>query len=221
MRKSIICAVFLCTSLFSFAQSPEVKVLPESTIGKFIATQQEIKAKEYVFPERIYDARVDTVSESIVVQLLGLRGNGKRLKNRGKLLIYDVVEERVKWSKRLSYRKNRIHLFRSTVIQTKTGIDSKIRGMDIETGEKLWQAVNTISLIDPAAQTGIGYKHTGSGRYDNTLEGIDLQTGKVMWQREISREYGWSDAFQLNDSADGDYGSDFGGIAMPLNKLLY
>jgi outer membrane protein assembly factor BamB len=193
----IISGLFLVATL-SFAQSLDVKVLSERTIGKIMATQEKIKAREYIFPERIYHAHIDTVSKLMTIQLLGLSPNGKSMKNRGKMLIYDAIEEKVKWSKRLSYRKNSIHRFGSTVIYTKTGADSKSRGLDIETGKKLWQANNIIHFVDPAAQIGIGY--TGSDKYDNTLEGIDLKTGKSLWQRELNREYGWNDVFQLNDS---------------------
>ncbi|MDR2927947.1 MAG: hypothetical protein LBV41_07095 [Cytophagaceae bacterium] len=198
MKKLFTAAALFTIAICALAQLPEVKIFPESTVGKNIATQEDIKAKEYIFPERIYDVHIDTVSQSIVVQLLGLRSNGLQLKNRGELLVYDMVGEKVKWSKKIAYQNSRIYSFGSTVIHKKTGINNKINSLDIETGKKQWKAVNSLSLINHDTQTGIGYKQPGG--YSNTVEGINLQTGKTLWQREINREYGWDDVFQLNDS---------------------
>ncbi len=183
----------------SFAQSSNSPIRSiEKTIGEIFETREGIKAKEYIFPERIFDSYMDTISKFLVVQLLGLDNSGKKLKNRGEILIYDVVGEKVKWSQKLSYQKSRIHRFGGTIIHTKTGIDSKTVGLNIETGKKMWQVNHTTFFVDPVTQVGVGY--TGSGQYDNTLEGVDLKNGKALWRRELTREYGWNNVLQLNDS---------------------
>jgi len=197
MKNVFVTIALLLVAIVSNAQSSNVLV-KEKTIGSVTATQEEIKAKEYVFSERIYRSYVDTISNSMTVQLRELEDDGRWSNNEGKIIFYDLNEERVRWSKNIAYKKNSIQQFDNTIIFTKW--DNSYR-LSNENGEKLWKVKNDIYLVDPVANIGIGYKlESLKGKYDNLVEGIDLKTGKTKWKRVLNGEYGWNDAFRLNDS---------------------
>ena len=196
MKKALITTGLLLIAAVIFAQSSDVLV-KERTIGKMLVTQEEIKAKEYIFPDRIYDSYIDTILESITVQLCGLSKNKKYLKKNGKILFYDLNDEKVKWSEDISYQTSNIRQFGSTIIVT---AGDKSYRLNNENGADLWEVKNDIYFVDPVACVGIGYKSGSAKKYSNTLEGIDLETGKTKWKEELNREYGWNDAFRLKDS---------------------
>ena len=204
MKKSLITTGLLLAAIAAFAQSPNVMVFTnERPIGRMIATQEEIKAKEYIFPERIYRSYIDTTLNSIIVQLRGLSINGKRRKDVGKIVYYDLTEKRIKWSKNINYTTSSLQQFGSAIIYTTNGTDfssGKNFRLNNENGKNLWKATNNIYFVDYAANIGVGYRLGSRIGYGNALEGIDLETGKAMWQRELNREYGWNGAFRLNDS---------------------
>jgi len=62
MKKPLFIIGLLLVAILSFAQSSNVIVFTnERPIGRIMATQEEIIAKEYDFPERIHDSYVDTI----------------------------------------------------------------------------------------------------------------------------------------------------------------
>lgn len=196
MKKALIAIVLLLIVIASHSQTSNVLV-KEKTIGRITSTQEEIKANEYIFSERIYHSYIDTISKSITVQLRGLSNNGKWM-NKGKVIFYDLNTKKVRWSKNIDYQKNSLQQFGSTIIFT---VGNKSYRLNNENGEKLWMSRNDIYFIDTVAGIGVGYKFESiKGRYDNLLEGIDLETGKTKWKRELNEEYGWNDVIKLTDS---------------------
>ena len=199
MKKMFITIGLLLILIASFAQSSDIKILfNERTIGRMIATQEEIKAKEYIFPERIYQSYIDTISNSITLQLCKLSKNEKTIKNKGKIVFYDLTDEKVKWTKKIAYQKSRLYQFDGTIIYTAAGLGNKCFSLNIENGKNMWKAETIIHFVDPAAQIGIGYKYGVND--ENMLDGINLRNGKGVWQRKLNKEYGWNDWFRLNDS---------------------
>ena len=230
VKKALVTTGLLWVTIFSFAQSSDFLVLTnEGTIGKIVATQEEIKAKEYIFPERIYDSYIDTVSHTITLQLRKQNNNGK-WKNKGKIIFFDINNEIVKWSKKISYQKNTIKQTGSTIIFTE---ESKSYCLNTENGKSLWEINSYIDIIDPIVHFGIGYKIEPIKSYSNTitLEWFDLTNGKMMWWKTYKKEYGVNDIFRLKDSvwmivADGLYSlnahnGDFWGYPVVTGKKKY
>jgi outer membrane protein assembly factor BamB len=165
--------------------------------GKNYLTKNDIKAKQYIFPERIDNYYIDTTSNLLTVQLRGTSKNGKWLNSTGNVILYDLSNKKEKWIKKINYQQSIIDQFDNVMIQT---IANKSYCLNIENGENLWEVENTIYYIDHLQKIGIGYKNKNSTDFSNTLEGIDLANGNPRWKREINREYGWNDIFHLNDS---------------------
>ena len=195
MKKVFITMGLIGIAILSFAQSSnDIRVLSyERPIGKILVTQEEIKAKEYIFPELIYDSYMDTISKSITVQLRGKNIYGWWM-NRGNLVYYDLTAGRIKWLKDINYIQNSIQHFGSTIIIST--INNKSYLLNNENGKRLGKAKNSIYFADPVANIYLGYKTKNS----NELEGIDLKTGKTIWKRELNKEFGWNEMFRLKDS---------------------
>ena len=197
MKRFFIIGILSIATWTVYAQS-EIQI-PDKVIvnGKNYKTNNDIRAKEYVFPERIENSFIDTISNLLTVQLRGISKNGKYLNNSGNILLYDLSNNKVKWSKKINYGQSNIEQFNNVIIHT---IANKSYRLSMDNGENEWEVKNKIYYADPFQNIGIGYKIKAMSGYTNTLEGIDLRTGNAIWKREINREYSWNDIFHLNDS---------------------
>ena len=198
MKKTFIATGLFLFAILSFAQTSEIMVFTnEKPIGRIMTTQEEIKTKEYIFPERKIRSYIDTTLKTITIQLRGVSDNGKFMLNRGNIIYYDLSGQKVKWTKKITYTTSNLQQFGSAIIFTTEGANFRLNN---ENGKNLWKAKNDIYFVDPVADIGVGYSLKYTRGYGNALEGIDLKTGKTIWQRELNREYGWNSAFRINDS---------------------
>ena len=200
MKKTLITTALLLAAITAVAQTSEMTVFTnERPIGRIIETQEEIIAKQYMFPERIYHSYVDTIAKTITVQLRKQKNN-KKWNNKGVIIFYDLSNEKVNWSKKISYQKNTINQSGSTIILTDIGKDKSYL-LGAENGKSLWEINRYINIIDTIANIGIGYEFEAIKRYNDVfmLEWIDLKTGKTLWKKEFNKEYGVNEIFKLND----------------------
>jgi hypothetical protein len=197
MRKLVSLCFFSFIGLTIFAQSELTILNNEKVIGKNNLTNKDLVAKEFIFPERIHETNIDTVSNCITVQLRGTSKNGKWLNNKGNIVLYDLNNRKAKWSKKINYQQSGIEQHSNLIIQT---IANKSYCLNYDNGEELWEVKNAIYYVEPFQKKGIGYKFSSFSGATNTLEGIDLTNGNSIWQRELNREYSWNDIFHLNDS---------------------
>ncbi len=197
MEKIFTIGLFCLISLTIFAQEKLPIINNEIIAGRNYKANLDIKAREFIFPERIDNSYMDTTTNLLTIQLRGTSKNGKWLNNSGNVILYDLPNKKEKWVKKINYQQSRIEQFDNVIIQT---IANKSYCLNIENGENQWEVKNTVNYVDPLQKIGIGYKLKISTGYTNTLEGIDLTNGNPIWKREISREYSWNDIIHLNDS---------------------
>ncbi len=196
--KVIYLVLLTLFSIHSFSQKNDFEVLSsEKVVGKNLFTSSEIKGVEYIFPNRIHEIYLDTTSGFLTVQLRKLSKNGKWLNNKGHILLYDLNEKKLKWSKKIAYQLNSLKQFNNTMILTSS---NNSYYLDINTGNKLWKVKNNIYHVDPFYNIGMGYKYKSLTGYSNELEGINLTNGKAIWKKTLNKEYGWNDIFYINDS---------------------
>lgn len=192
MRKTLI-SILLVLPFALFAQTKEFPIFKNTkTIGVNLSDSSEIKAVEYFFPEKIYNAFVDTINQLLTVQTRGVSDNGKWLKNNGQIIQYDLANQKVLWNKRINYQTSHLKQASNKLIFCTS---NKNINLDLKTGKKVWKARNTLFFLDNTLDLGFGFNF-GNGH----LEGIDLTTGQALWRRPMSREYGWNGEFYSNDS---------------------
>ncbi|NAY90290.1 PQQ-binding-like beta-propeller repeat protein [Muricauda sp. JGD-17] len=166
-------------------------------IGTNLISHVPILATEYVFPERVNDFQMDTLSNHIALEIRGLSNNGKWLKNKGYTLRYDAVKQKVLWSEKVNYQLENIEQFEGITLRTKGG---KTFCIDNDTAEELWEVRNSILFVDQTKKIALGYRLATSNKDSEILEGIDLRNGNVVWERFITREYGWNDIYRIDES---------------------
>ncbi|MCZ2102100.1 MAG: PQQ-binding-like beta-propeller repeat protein [Chitinophagales bacterium] len=194
----IIFAIFLLTSISAFSQKNKIQVSKnEKIFGKSLNDGSDIKGVEYVFPDRIHETYLDTSTGFLTIQLRGVSKNGKWLDNTGKIVQFDIKNEKVLWSKKIVYEVNKLQQFNKTIIKS-TG--NKSYCLDINTGNELWEVKNNIYYVNPTENIGVGYKFKITTGYTNELEGINLKNGNILWKRSLNRDYGWNDVFYTNDT---------------------
>jgi len=195
--KKIIIGLSLLISNVTFGQKDFQVLHNNKVIGKVLSDNTEIKGVEYTFPERIHKTFLDTTSGYLTVQTRRLSKNGKWLKNKGKIIQYDLNNKSLLWSKKIAYQVSNLQQFSNTMIFT---VANKSSCLDKNTGNATWDVKNSIYYVDPIDNIGVGYRFKNATGYSNELEGIDLRSGKVIWKRDLNREYGWNDIFYTNDS---------------------
>lgn len=182
----------------AYNQNSTIQVVSgDKELGKNFADGSTIHGKEYIFPDRIAKAYIDTFTGLATIQLRALSKNGKWLKNTGNVVQYDLNDRRVLWSKKMDYRTGGLSHFNGTMVDTRR---NRSYCLDPRTGSELWELKNDISHVDTADHIGIGYRLKASVGRPNDLEGVDLRNGNILWKRELGREYGWNDLFHTNDS---------------------
>lgn len=188
--------IFLSTFVFGQNRGEQLP-LKEKVYGKNLIAKGEIIGTEYFFESRINHIYVDTISNNITIQLRELSKNGNRLKDKGFVILYDINNNEVQWSNRISFLTNYIQQFNSLILRSTA---SQSINLDPLYGYDNWRIMNNFHLADFKANIGIGYKLSGSTSQSNKLRGIDLTNGEQVWKRKIDRSYGWNDYFYINDS---------------------
>ncbi len=206
MKRILSSLFFLLTIASVYAQSDLQIIHNEKVIGKNLKTKTDIKAIEYVFPERIEQTYIDTLSNLLTVQLRGVTKNEKYLNNSGNVLVYDLANKNTKWSQKINFAQSDILQQKDRMIRTSV---NKSYCLNMDDGKTIWDVQNKIYFIDAKQDVGIGYKCTTFAGF-NTLEGINLKTGEALWKRVLNGKYEWNStfgrifmwdgAFHLNDS---------------------
>jgi hypothetical protein len=192
MAKRSIVTLFVCLFVTHTGLAQNVAAtVPSSvsTVGKNIATGQDIPARTYHFSKRIYATEL-VDSCRLFFHLRNFKANGKYPENAGNLVMYDLSEDKLLWSRSLN-RTDRISICNDGIL-----IDgNRMRFLDKLTGTERWgknrmvyHVVNEKGLI-LACKAGM-----------ESMEGIDMATGRRLWRRPLSREYGWNGVFPFNDS---------------------
>jgi len=197
MKKVLFISLILLKVILLFAQSDLYIVEIDTLSGNNYLTNNPIKAKVYIFPERIDQSFIDTTRNLLTLQLRDKSRNGKRYNVFGSVLVYDLGNQIVKWSKRIKYSEFSIEQYDNVIIKS---VSYESNCLNPETGRNQWLLKNTLYYVDPYYQIGLGYKDKTTPGKSNTLEGIDMITGNKIWSRTLSREYGWNNIFHLNDS---------------------
>ena len=190
--------LLLLISSTSYSQSKGYPVLSsEKVFGKSFLDDSEIKGREYVFPQRIYKAYLDTTTGYWTVQMRRLK-NERLLSHKGNIVQYDLLNENLVWSKKINYLTTDLKQAANVMLLVSA---SKSFSIDVHSGDNLWKLKNSLYFIDPSNKIGFGYKFEGASTYgEPEIQGIDLSRGKPIWQRQVVRAYGWNELIYTNDS---------------------
>ncbi|MFA5045521.1 MAG: hypothetical protein WC542_06300 [Paludibacter sp.] len=195
--KKFILFIFLGLHLTCIGATNDLLIYQYQNIsGKNYKTNEMILANEFVFADRIEQYYLDTISNSIFLQLCGTSKNGKWLNDSGSFLAFDLKADSIRWDKQISYTGTTILQSNDVIVGTSdlgSIFINPVNGI-IQTRTK-----NSVHFIAPQLKIGIGYAINNEGN-PNKLVGIELLNGKLRWNREISHEYDWNEEMMLNDS---------------------
>lgn len=190
--------VFLLTlnSIASFSQISDFQLqIKKEKSGYNKVNNKEIEIELFELSERVESIYFDSISNYLTLKLRGLTKNGKYLNNVGKIVQYDLNENKALWAKKINYSINVLLQKDNNFLFYRP--DSSF-SLDIQTGEKQWKTKVKAYFIDNDIM--IGYKVSTMETELKDVVGVDLSTGKTIWERPISNEYGWNDYKKLNDS---------------------
>ena len=175
------------------------KYIPVSTseivIGHDYIHGKDIKATEYLFPEKIISSYIDTATSYLTLQMRGVTKSGKWIDASGDIVLYDIAYKMIRWTLDVNYNQGGIDQYNDLIIKSN---GYKNYCIDIKTGANKWEVKDNIYFVNPGLNVALGYKVRMGSDYTNTLEGIDLATGKSLWSREIDREFGWNRIIPLS-----------------------
>lgn len=198
MKKRLLTVLLLFIAFTAFSQKSEQKVVSiEKIIGKNLQSNKYIKGINYVFPDYIHVAFADDAAKVLTTELCTLDKSSGLIKNKGKLLIYNLESKEIEWTKKVHYRTEGLKYSGDYFIQTIRGENSCYNKRN---GEKLWSNKNSIYNIDPTLNIILGYKYVNMVGYTNKLQGFNIEDGSILWERKINKKYGWTDIINMNDS---------------------
>lgn len=196
--KRVIAIWWICfCTVCIFSQKNESIPGKDVIIGRNFTTNADIKAKEFIFLDMIYQWNNNDSTKMLTLQLRGVKEDGKEQSDTGKIVLFDLAGEQILWEQKINYQQSSVVQYDNFLIKTD---DDQSSCLDNVTGENLWSAKNSIIYVDSKQKVGVGYKINSSGELTNILEGIDLKTGNSLWKRKINREYSLNDISPLNDS---------------------
>lgn len=188
----ILLIVLFSITLTGFTQTTNTQVsVKERVFGKYSSDSSDLQGIEFVFPDKIYNAHLDSVTGYLTVQLRGITSNGKYLKNSGKIIQYDTRGKELLWTKPIDYLNTHLLQIDNTIIYS-SGFVSQCLG--IKTGTERWKTKSYIFLINSTKNIGIGYKKA------ELIEGIDLKTGSSKWSKYLNSGLMWDDLTFIDDS---------------------
>lgn len=190
--------LFAINSIVSFSQIPDFQFeVKTEKSGYNKLKDSSIEFEIFELSERVESIYFDSISNYLTLKLRGITKNGKYLSNTGKIVQYDLNENKALWSKKFNYsinillqKDNKLLFYRP---------DSSFK-LDVNTGEKEWKTKVRPYIIDKDNNIMVGYKVSAMETELKDVVGVDLNTGKTIWKRSISNEYGWNDYEKRNDS---------------------
>ena len=198
MRTRLIFGYLIFFVVNAFSQPSEISIQhSQKIVGRNFITEDSILGTQYILPDRIFQTYIDTIGKCATFQVRGVSKNEKWLDNKGEIIVYDLLNKNIKWSKTALYQISSFEQYDNHMIQTD---QNKSFYLDYNTGEKLWKVKNQIYLANPIHNIALGYKYSNMSGLTNLLEGINLADGSVIWEREIDRDYGWQYLYYFNDS---------------------
>lgn len=190
--------IVLLFPVMMYSQKSEIKVdVTDRIIGTNLITKSPIRAREYNFPEKIYRCHVDTFTGLATVQLREMNKKKTLFKSKGSIAVFDLLNNRIKWSKKINYSKTKIQHFDNAIFLTDRHKSVKL---DINDGEPRCEFKNKVSFIEPVNQIGIGYELRKFKIANDNLQGFNLADGTILWNRRIKRDFGWNDVIKISDS---------------------
>ncbi len=163
-----------------------------------LVDQTDVSGLEYVFPANIYKYYIDTIHGYLTVQTRDLKSNGKFLKNKGKIFLYDLNKHKLMWSQKMSFGKYSLIQHNSTMVLANA---KKSYVLDINTGFKVNEINRNIYMISQNDKLGLT---TLNGSVDDEsilVAAVNLENGRIKWTRNVNTNYGISDVKQSGDSA--------------------
>jgi len=200
MKIHLLFSLFILVVFQSLAQSTSIQV-NQVPIGYSYSRNDSISAVEYRFDKIIIDYYLDTTRNTFTLKLREVNKTRTKFLNAGEILFFDLLEEKLKWSKSINYATTEFQQFPDYLLESSL---THSYSLNLESGQVQWEAKTDIYHIHKPTNIGIGYPFLKPGQKpSNVLKGIDINTGDEIWQRIIHRDYGWNDVITLNDSIVG------------------
>lgn len=157
-------------------------------VGRNLKTHTDIEAVQYVFPKTIVGFDTDSLRSDLYVQLRNYKESGDSVKadKWGELIAYDLERERVKWNKRINFKKDDIRIWDNNIFQ-----NNRLRSQRLNqnTGEVLWETPGYMMYVNSAGGYGVSidteYKLVQEQLFA-IFSGIEMSSGTVKWKRNIS-----------------------------------
>ena len=195
MKKTLLPFLFLCFTVYINAQrtADGFFVTKDTVIGKAF-DGNDIVARCYQPQHKIYRWHWDGFSDNLLLELRQTNKKGTSFKNEGSVVMIDLGDKSVKWSRNVNYNNSETNQQGKYLFLSEK---KKNLCLDPETGNVLWENKNDFYFIDPKLNIGVGYPLQSMS---NNLSAVDLSNGNILWSKPVDRTHGWDDAYMLTDS---------------------
>lgn len=190
--------IFSIGSVYSQAKSKMVIEAIDSYSGQNEINHTPFKTTELVFPDSVFRVSISPVKQVMVVELRGFSQWTQQLSTSGKVLVYDLINRKPIWDKRINYTTQNIFPSDSILIITSK---DKSEAFNLISGKREWSIHNYIYQVYPDKNLALGkYYSSGSVAASNMIVGINLNNGKLKWGRGAESLDDIDNIYLQNDS---------------------
>lgn len=183
MKHLVTCILWGITFVVAYAQ-PNERIIGKKVDGG------DLTAVYYSFPQRLQSFSTDKSMRYICLHFRDTTSNGKSLKNKGEVGIYDIKRREIMWKDPINYLST-LPVFTSEGVllheMTKTSL------LDFQTGNERWKSSFFHVYVSDSLNVLLGYKYPAS----DILRAIRLSDGTELWRRKLSHRYGWQQQYDI------------------------
>lgn len=183
--KHLIALVSFCITVLNGYSQDNLFTIGEKLDGT------ELKATSYTLSKRVDGFSVDPASDCLYLYLRETTKNGKYLKNKGLIALYDVADTALVWTVPIDYSRTRVSCTKDGLLLTTM---NEVSFYDRETGNKCWEQTLYPVYRDDSLNILLGYKSATSKK----LKAVSLTDGTELWETKVSHEYGWDQVYTLD-----------------------
>lgn len=198
MINKLLIVIMIFLPLMIFPQGIyQVDIRQNRPVGKNLRTDEIIVATEYIFPDHIKSFFVDSAFGIVTMKLQKIDPKKSWENPAGYLMLYDMNKNLLKGTRKINYLTDSLIQCNSGFIHS---MPDKSTYRSFKGNGNSYSTKNNMVFVSQESDLGLGYRSLAMNQMNNTIQGIKLTDGKVLWEKELTRAFGWNDAFFLNDT---------------------
>ncbi len=199
MKISVLTFIMALNILYSVAQVDIYKpVVSDIHDSLFQNSSIAITGRQFTFRSRINDFMIDTTTGNFLIDLRDLTKNGIYVKNKGKTLVYNTLNDSVLWTKKINYGNTKVFSRNGMFFDYSEYLLTR---RDLNTWNSLWKIKGLLWFIHPFKPVIYFYDYGyATKRKNEPMTVFHLDSGRELWREKMPKGEFWNSYVYPSDS---------------------